>query len=95
MGWMKEFDIRIRNGGDDAIAAACELSAARWIPVSERKPGRDVPYGYCIVTDGKSVGTANYNAFGTHEFWFHVDDRDSWDVTHWMPMPEPPSGGQQ
>lgn len=26
MGIMKDFDIRIRNGGDDAIAAACELS---------------------------------------------------------------------
>ena len=26
MGIMKEFDIRIRNGGDDAIAAACELA---------------------------------------------------------------------
>jgi len=26
MGYMKELDIRIRNGGDDAIAAACELA---------------------------------------------------------------------
>ena len=26
MGYMKELDIRIRSGGDDAIAAACELA---------------------------------------------------------------------
>lgn len=26
MGYMKELDIRIRNGGEDAIAAACELA---------------------------------------------------------------------
>jgi len=26
MGYMKDLDIRIRNGGDDAIAAACELA---------------------------------------------------------------------
>ena len=26
MGHMKDFDRRIRQGGDDAIAAACELA---------------------------------------------------------------------
>jgi hypothetical protein len=26
MGYMKDLDIRIRQGGDDAVAAACELA---------------------------------------------------------------------
>jgi hypothetical protein len=41
MGRMKDFDIRIRNGGDDAIAAVNELIHS-WIPVSTRKPDDDV-----------------------------------------------------
>lgn len=51
MGVMKDFDIRIRNGGDDAAGAVNELMAElqrrllelqasmpRWIPVSEKLP---------------------------------------------------------
>ena len=38
MGHMKNFDLRIRQGGDDAIAAVSELLAGRWVPVSERLP---------------------------------------------------------
>lgn len=53
MGVMKEFDRRIRAGGDDAIAAVAELwesrekilfditdafTKARWIPAEERLP---------------------------------------------------------
>ena len=30
MGHMKEYDIRLRNGGDDAVAAAAELSQLTW-----------------------------------------------------------------
>ena len=30
MGVMKDFDIRLRNGGDDAIAAATELNLLTW-----------------------------------------------------------------
>lgn len=37
MGYMKELDRRIRQGGDDAIAAVSEL-LPRWIPVGERRP---------------------------------------------------------
>jgi len=53
MGHMKDLDRRIRQGGDDAIAAVAELwesrekilfditdafTKARWIPVSKRLP---------------------------------------------------------
>ena len=37
MGYMKDLDIRIRSGGDDAIAAACELMP-KWISVWEQLP---------------------------------------------------------
>ena len=37
MGHMKDFDIRIRNGGDDAIAAVSEYVAALRITAAERQ----------------------------------------------------------
>lgn len=86
MGHMKDFDIRIRNGGDDAIAAVSEL-LPRWIPVTERMP-LDIPHGYCLVTDGTNVGTANWSESG--KCFDHCIDRDYWKPTHWMPLPEPP-----
>jgi hypothetical protein len=58
-----------------------------WIPVSERLPV-DIPHGYCLVTDGTDVGTANYSK--ESKVFDHCIDRDCWKPTHWMPLPEPP-----
>lgn len=60
----------------------------RWIPVEERLPV-DVPHGYCLVTDGTNVGTANWSKCGN--CFDHCIDRDYWKPTHWMPLPEPPA----
>ena len=59
-----------------------------WIPVTERLPV-DIPHGYCLVTDGKEVGTANYDK--TANKFDHCIDRDYWTPTHWMPLPAPPT----
>ena len=59
----------------------------RWSPVGERLPV-DIPHGYCLVTDGENVGTANYST--TANKFDHCIDRDYWTPTHWMPLPEPP-----
>lgn len=59
MGVMKNFDIRIRNGGNDAIAAACEL-APRWTAVAQQlpEPGETVLAYYRILdADGKPACT--------------------------------------
>jgi hypothetical protein len=58
-----------------------------WIPVKERLPV-DIPHGYCLVTDGTNVGTANYSK--ESNVFDHCIDRDYWKPTHWMPLPEPP-----
>ena len=58
-----------------------------WIPVSERLPV-DIPHGYCLVTDGENVGTANYSIVS--RCFDHCIDRDYWKPTHWMPLPAPP-----
>jgi len=65
MGLMKDFDIRVRNGGDDAAGAVNELMAElqrrllelqvsmpRWIPVTERLPEDESQVlVYCIPRD--------------------------------------------
>lgn len=72
-------------------AAICGLlqrtRSGGWIPVSERLPV-DIPHGYCLVTDGTNVGTANYSK--ESNVFDHCIDRDYWKPSHWMPLPEPP-----
>ena len=90
MGHMKDFDRRIRQGGDDAVRAALECAltvAARWIPVEERLPEENV----CVLANHWMTGI---------EMAFRRDDQ--WGIawtgfmgsgsgyTHWMPLPEPP-----
>ena len=85
MGYYKELDIRIRSGGDDAVAAALEMTP-RWIPVSERLPERDT--AVLVHTDMDGTHAASFDG----EEWF-CDYGGAWlfpNVTHWMPLPEPP-----
>lgn len=63
------------------------MSDQRWISVGERLP-TDIPHGYCLVTDGNEVGTANWNR--TFERFDLCDECDEWLPTHWMPFPKPP-----
>ena len=60
------------------------VTIQKWIPVTERLPeqGQEV-----IVFSG---GVVKGSVFAYH-FW--NKDFQSWQhITHWMPMPEPPSG---
>jgi hypothetical protein len=86
MGRMKELDIRIRQGGDDAIAAVSEL-LPRWIPVDERLPedGQRV----LAVTRVGGITEVGEFAFNSRGEWFSTD-YGSWNASHWMPLPEPP-----
>jgi hypothetical protein len=97
MGYYKELDIRIRNGGDDAMAAALEL-VPRWIPVSERLPEIDTNVLAAFV-DGKRrsrVCEVLFTDFSDEDEPPKPEWCDDYgriphsDVTHWMPLPEPP-----
>lgn len=62
---------------------------SQWIKCSDRMPDR---FTDSLVTDGKRVGVK----------WWGGDKWDCWaendfviysgNITHWMPLPEPPEG---
>ena len=74
-----------------------------WVPVKdglpERPPDRVDEQGRswftpnidCIVYDGKSVFAANY-CFQNKCFWYADTLHPLKNITHWMPLPQPPKG---
>jgi len=74
-----------------------ELEAqSQWIPVSE-PPTTTIgtgTYGTAtvIVYDGNDVFEAEYTEGNTVYHWAKFDVDDGVTVTHWMPLPEPPTG---
>ena len=74
-----------------------EAAQPKWISVEERLPEPKtavLAYGQRHVFNGKKIeglpmARVAYTR-GMEEGWFSWDSEDVIDVTHWMPMPEPP-----
>ena len=70
-------------------ARIAELEAAqRWIPVSERLPKENAPVLVLTVLGGMFVDFIHGKSVVTGNPDFYELDIE--DVTHWMPIPEPP-----
>lgn len=70
----------------------------RWIPVAERLPESNMPVlVYCTNITIQGGYTIHIGSFDMGKFWF-LRTRPGissfpvreWQVTNWMPMPEPP-----
>jgi len=71
------------------------ITMQEWIPVAERLPGKHGTYqifGYDKDLDRKRVWYGHF--FGGRDWFVYAIDGDSmsFDVTHWMPLPQPPKG---
>ena len=70
------------------INEAPAVDAPKWISVEDRLPEREGRY-LCVKRIGKSgavyVQLMNGDSYGFSMDHFYTDD-----VTHWMPLPEPP-----
>ena len=96
MGHMKDFDRRIRQGGDDAIAAACELAGI----AKERRGYEDTMNATGDITDIvtvlRGVGfaavppSAGDSASLLHYCVTHAADEIEWlrDERRWVPVGE-------
>lgn len=83
-----------------ALTASNEViakSGNRWISVEDRLPEVDEPVMICAF--GKSVGEGVYRGHdGFHHVWkMYASSGTYWDdeVTHYMPLPEPPHEERQ
>lgn len=68
-----------------------EVKQMRWIPVEERKPKpSDNPILIYKSWDGRAnfIGTAWYSSF---HGWIPTNGTKIYGVTHWMPLPPPPT----
>jgi len=77
----------------DVVEVRRKLQSPRWIPVTERLPEEDGMYlvhGKWSASGRKVTDTCE---FYVHDGYF----RAAWnfDVTHWMPLPEPPKEEQR
>lgn len=80
----------ILSAYDVAIDAIREQEERRWIPVTERLP-EDGKYVLCFMRD-EELTLFRILKWGSVDWRW--DDDCEWhyetDVTHWMPLPEPP-----
>ena len=60
-----------------------------WIKCSERMPG---DFEYVLVSDGVNVEVMWWDCGGFWDCWSERNSNiDTDDVTHWMPLPPPPT----
>lgn len=68
-----------------------EMAKPRWIPVTEQLPN---PKDLVLVCN--EFGGVHYGYFESNKQWYTANNwlADAWtvmsNVTHWMPLPEPP-----
>lgn len=89
MGHMKDLDRRIRQGGDEAIAAVGEL-LPRWISVEERLPELDwddMSTQILVLTADRMTWIGRYEKDEHGERWYVETTQP---VVAWMPLPEIP-----
>ena len=67
-----------------------EEAEPKWISVEERLPEKEGRY-LCVVRIGKS-GAVYVRVMNGDSYGFSLDHIYDDDVTHWMPLPEPPKG---
>ena len=79
---------------DDAAGLRREIQrlqdATKWIPVTEWVPDKEGRY-LCVVPIGKS-GAVYVQVMNGDRHGFSLEHIYNDDVTHWMPLPEPPKG---
>jgi hypothetical protein len=71
---------------DTLLDAAGELDRRRWIPVAERLPDE----GERVLAWDNDFNESEVAIYYAHDGW-GCDASISLNVTHWMPLPAPPT----
>ena len=73
-----------------SVNEASEILRKRWIPVTERLPEQGKRYlviRFDEVTKTQFIDILWHDA---HDLWWNRLYKGQYNVTHWMPLPEPP-----
>ena len=82
-----------KRGMDDAIEV--EKAKHLWIPITERLPEESGHY-LIYVIGGEFKQWSMVTMAYYHKRFYYDDMEDNFDqVTHWMPLPEPPKDGAE
>lgn len=81
---------RVNNVADILIANGVTIQ--QWIPVSERLPERNGEYLVCTIHDFYKTKKVAKASFRRNRGGFYGNGGHWSNVTHWMPLPEPPKG---
>ena len=75
--------------------------SSKWIPVTERLP-KSIANKVITLSENGYVGFGHYENYKGRQTWYNLEsdepftawnhDDDSYEVTHWMPLPKPPKG---
>lgn len=66
-----------------------EDRAPQWISVEDRLPDKAVTGCLVYADEWTRVADWTHDKWGI-EWWFYVDGEYDPEITHWMPLPEPP-----
>ena len=87
-----EYGYRIDSDLMEAHLMAAHALSSCWIPCSERLPEhREIAICRLIFDEFRILQWDNFS-----KWWLGYGAEDDWrqkDVTHWMPLPNPPEGG--
>ena len=98
------YDDWYSNGDIAEKLIANGVTVQKWISVDDRLPIEEAkaheqewPGEYCeflVMIEKGSLPTTLYYDLEENE-WFRINtalERETYEVTHWMPLPEPPKG---
>ncbi len=95
-------DDNTQDGAEPSPASAGSVAnysekANSWIPVTERLPDEGGVFPYVLA----KIGGMHYPAIArrseSSSGWVELGDGrmfSAWEITHWMPLPAPPSDGK-
>lgn len=77
------------------------VTVQEWIPASE--PPKKITNRVIVLCKNGYVGYGHYEDYKGKQTWYNLEsgkpftdwdleDCESYDVTHWMPLPQPPKG---
>ena len=92
-------DCTFEQGADWLIANG--VTVQEWIPASE--PPKKITNKVIVLCKNGYVGYGHYEDYIGKQTWYNLEsgkpftdwdleDCESYEVTHWMPMPNPPKG---